>query len=374
MLAADRATAIGGESAAALSNASLPQDTSAGGDLPSLFMPSLLETLHSKASELPLPGRHESEETIGLVTAQTPEIPWLAWTQTTYLDLMADDAQTLAGFYDPFSLQFAYGDAGVQPYRLGWYSYNDFVLLPKSPTSLGSGFQDAEWNAWLRYAWLLRNSTVFTITGWMNGKFWTGPTEITLPPGGAQFIGDMQWASAYAGPWNWQVGFTPQLNGTFNDKINSNALMADGRAVLLYRASPQWMFAVGAAYWNRADDRFIPYGGVIWAPNDRWEIRATFPRSRASYFLGRFRGVDSWLYGSGEYDVQAYQVDLGGRRVSTRGETSEYRLLLGLSATTGIWTVFVEGGAATDRHFRFRGKAPDFTIDDTAFLRTGLLF
>jgi hypothetical protein len=40
----------------------------------------------------------------------------------------------------------------------------------------------------------------------------------------------------------------------------------------------------------------------------------------------------------------------------------------------GVWTFFTEGGGVTDRHFRFRGNAPDFMIADCAFLRNGLLF
>ncbi len=310
-----------------------------------------------------------------VVITETPEIAPLASWQSGYLGLLGDEGKALAGFYDPFSFQFAYGDNGYQPYRLGWYSYNDFVLMSRSPTSIGGDFQDLQWNAWVRYAHLHQAwPVVFSWTGWMNGKFWTGPTGISLPAGGAQFISDFQWASASTGPWNWQIGFTPQINGTFNDRINSNALMADARAVLLWRYSPQWLFAFGGAYWNRATDHLIPYGGAIWAPNDRWEFRFMFPRSRASYYVGRFRGADTWLYAAGEYNLEGYQIDLQGPRYTTRGETSDYRVLLGGSATTGIWTLFAEAGLVTDRAFRFRGRAPDFTMADCAILRTGLLF
>jgi hypothetical protein len=144
--------------------------------------------------------------------------------------------------------------------------------------------------------------------------------------------------------------------------------------VLFYRTSPEWLFAVGAAYWNRATDRFIPYGGVIWSPDDRLEFRFMFPKSRASYFVGRWAGADTWLYASGEYGVEAYQVDIEQPKSTNRGEISDYRILLGASATTGIWTMFFEGGLVTDRHFRFRGPASDFAIDDCGILRTGLLF
>jgi hypothetical protein len=311
---------------------------------------------------------------LSYVITEMPESPWLASWQSAYQRLLGDDGAALVGFYDPFSLQFAYGNAGVQPYRLGWYSYNDFVMMPRVPASNGGNFQDLEWNAWVRYARPLRHATVFTWTGWMNGKFWTGPSGLNLPPGAAEFISDFQWASANAGPWNWQLGFAPQLNGTFNERINSNAWMADARAVLMFRASPQWMFAFGAAYWNRANDHLIPYSGVIWAPNDRWEFRMMFPKSRASYYLGRIHGADTWLYAAGEYNLEAYQIDVQGPRVSVRGESSDYRVLIGASATTGIWTLFFEGGLVTDRHFRFRGEVADFELDDCALLRTGLLF
>jgi len=344
---------------------------------PSFFGPSLIEAPNDSApsAEVLPPGyRTEADAEPPLVVCETPESSWLAYAQSTYLGLMHDDGLALPGFYDPFSYQFAYGSAGAQPYRLGWYSYNDYLLMTNSPTTIGGNFQDQQWNAWVRYARLMQNSTVLTWTGWMNGKFWAGPTAVDFPPGAAQFISDFQWASAYQGPWNWQLGVAPQLNGSFEGKINSNALMTDTRAVLLWRASPQWMLAIGAAYWNRVRDRLIPYGGVIWAPNDRWEFRAMFPKSRASYYVGRLRGADTWLYAAGEYNVDGYQVDIDGTRISVRGETSDYRILIGASATTGIWTLFLEGGLVTDRHFRFRGNATDFAIDDCGMVRTGLLF
>jgi hypothetical protein len=309
-----------------------------------------------------------------MVTTETPELEQLAAWQSLYLGMLGDDGNALAGFYDPFSYQFAFGSEGAQAYRLGWYSYNDFALMPMAPTTIGAGFQDLEWNAWVRYAQLNSNSTVFSGTASMNGKFWSGPTGINLPPDAGQFIGDLQLASADAGPWNWQVGVTPQYNGTFENRMNSNGLMVDARAVLFFRPSPKWLFACGAAFWNRASDRLIPYGGIIWAPDDRWEIRMMFPKSRVSYYLGRLRGADTWIYAAGEYNLDAYEVDLQGSQVSTRGQTSDYRVLIGASATTGIWTMFLEGGIVTDRHFRFRGSAPDFAIGDSGFLRTGILF
>ena len=115
---------------------------------------------------------------------------------------------------------------------------------------------------------------------------------------------------------------------------------------LLWRSSPELLLAFGAEYWNRAIDHLIPYGGAVWTPNDRWEFRFMFPRSRASYYAGRLRGADTWLYLSGEYNVDAYQVDIQGPRLSERAETSDYRVIIGARAQrTGIWSVFLRGRA-----------------------------
>jgi hypothetical protein len=290
-----------------------------------------------------------------------------------FAGLNADD-HWLPGFYDPFSRQFAYGSAGVQAYRLGWFSYDDLVFMPKSNATVGGRFQDLEWNTSLRYSAVLPGSLVLAWTGAMNSKFWTGPSGVNFPPDGDQLLLDAQLSSNWAGPWNWQLGVTPQIDSDFNRSLNSNALMCDVRGVLLYRPAAEWTFAFGAAYWNRAHDYLIPYGGLIWAPNDRLEVRLLFPRSRISYYSGNFWGFETWGYVSLEYNNEAYQLDMQGPHVSVRGELSDYRLLKGVNFQRGAWNFFAEGGAVFDRHVRFRGTIDDFKISEGIVFRVGLTY
>lgn len=282
--------------------------------------------------------------------------------------------EQLAGFYDPFTRQFAYGSAGVQPYRLGWFSYDDFVFMPRARASVGGNFQNLEWNTWLRYSRLIGASMVFAWSAGLNGQFWTGPNGIGLPADGDQLVSDFQLSSFWAGPWNWQVGVTPQIASDFSRSLNSNSFMVDARAVLLYRPVAEWTLAVGAAFWNRASDHLIPYGGVIWAPNDRWEFRFMFPRSRVSYYVGNFRGFDVWGYVSGEYNLEAYQLGVKTPHASVRGEFSDYRFLKGFNFERGRWNLFWEGGVVFDRHVRFRGPVQDFGINEGLILRTGITY
>ena len=68
---------------------------------------------------------------------QTQDSSFLDALQSFCWDAITWQGQWLPGFYDPFSAQFAFGAAGTQPYRLGWYSYNDFVLMPDAHTTIG---------------------------------------------------------------------------------------------------------------------------------------------------------------------------------------------------------------------------------------------
>jgi len=246
--------------------------------------------------------------------------------------------------------------------------------MPKARATVGGNFQNLQWNTWLRYSQVLPGSLVFAWTAGLNGQFWTGPTGINFPADGDQLLSDFQLSSNWGAPWNWQLGVTPQINSDFSRTLNSNSLMCDVRAVVLYRPVPEWTLALGAALWNRASDHLIPYGGVIWAPNERWEFRVLFPRSRVSYYVGNLRGFEAWGYVSGEYNLEAYQLDIQGPRVSVRGEFSDYRLLKGFNLQRGRWNFFWEGGAVFDRHVRFRGPVHEFGINEGLMIRTGVTY
>jgi len=198
---------------------------------------------------------------------------------------------------------------------------------------------------------------------------------VPLPGSVDQLSSDVQLSSLRAGPWNWQIGFTPQINSDFHRTLDWYAYMFDGRAVLFYQSSPKWRWAFGAAYWNRVVDRFIPYGGVIWTPDDKWEFRLFFPKTRISRYLGAAHGNHYWAYFTAEYNVQAYQVDLQDPlHVKTRAQMSDDRLALGISVQRNAATGFAEVGVVLDRHFTFRNDTPDFSINNALMLRTGFLY
>lgn len=288
----------------------------------------------------------------------------------------AADELSFANYYNPFSRQLAYGNAGAQPYHLGWYFYDEVTWMPSAAVRGVTGsFQDLQYNTWARYSRPFLNRYLFTWTPTWNTSFWTGPAGVNLPGSVDQLVSDFQIASVAPGPWNFQIGFTPQINSDFRKALNSNAYMFDGRFVLFYQASPHWRLAAGAAYWNRVHDFFIPYGGVIWSPDDRWEFRLFFPKTRISRYWGEVGGKQVWTYASIGYDVEAWQVTIQNESpYKTRMQMSANELLLGASAHRNFWTAYVEAGLIFDRHVLFRDNTPSFGINDSLVLRVGALY
>jgi hypothetical protein len=286
-----------------------------------------------------------------------------------------EQEQIAESYYDPFGSQFTYGQAGVQPYRYGWYAKDEFVYVPKSEAiGIPGAMQILAWNSWLRYSARIAPWLLFNWSPEFNGVWWRQPAGSGLPSQGNELISDFNLSSMCAGAWNWQVGLTPQLNSDLRRSLDSNAFMIDARAVALYQLSSQWRFAAGAEYWDRVRNYVIPYGGVIWTPDDRWELRLLFPKTRISYYLGRFHAYDVWAFGSAEYQIQAYQIDTTDSNAKERGQWSNYQTLAGFNASRGKLSVYLQCGAILDRHASFNGPTPNFGLRDAFVLRTGLYY
>ena len=133
------------------------------------------------------------------------------------------------------------------------------------------------------------------------------------------------------------------------------------------------MFAAGAAYWDRVGDYVIPYAGAVWTPNDLWEIRAMFPKARVSRFLGNVGDKSVWLYGSFEYDIEAYQVERAGVVGRDQVEFKDYVMMLGLRGDNGCMSMFLEAGGIVKREADFRSGG-GFDIKDGFIARFGLQF
>jgi hypothetical protein len=294
--------------------------------------------------------------------------------------------------YDPFLGQAAppgsapangtyqYGVNGPQPYRFGPQPRMDFGYIAPANTGSGYGKLEAfELDADMPIAKPLSNGDVFTFTPQFDMRLFNGPNS---PPGRPGFPNDLYrfgWDFSYAwkdpvGAWSGELAFNPSINTDFEKGLTIDAVNWDGRGIAFFQASPTLTVALGALYWDRVHDRVLPYAGVIWLPNDRWELRLIFPDARISYFAGYMWGKPTWVYARAEYDVEAYQVEVPpGQR--NQLEMSDWRFLLGARKEQGWGQTFLEAGWVFNRKVRYaQATAPGFNIGDAFIVRGGLRF
>ena len=283
------------------------------------------------------------------------------------------------GMFDPaYDSSLTFSAVGPQPYRFGWSSRYDFGYLPYSGTSGGLGdFQILEANGALRHVsespWL--PGFIFAVTPEFNYRSWTGPQFIDLPASVYRFAGDMELSTPANAPWSMQLGFTPAIVSDLHAPLNRDGFNFDGRGVLFYRASPELQLAFGAMYLNRVRDQVIPYAGVVWTPNDRWEFRLMYPKSRISYFLGNIAGAATWIYGGIEYNIEAYEIGLAGPSGDhEKIQIEDYRALIGLRTDSCGVASFIEGGWVFDRDVGFKHGTPGFDINTGFIGRLGIRF
>jgi hypothetical protein len=284
----------------------------------------------------------------------------------------------LGRVYDP---GLAFGAVGPQPYRFGWTSRDDVAFMPAEGVHGGGSrgsFGITEFNAALRYTTGVPAGTPNMIFSWtpeFNYRSWSGPTSPDLPANVFRFASDFELATPANNPVSMQLGFTPAFASDFVASPTSDAFNYDARGVVFVRTSPQLMLALGVTYWHRVQDFLLPYAGVVWTPNDNWEFRLMFPKSRISYFLGNWWGGSAWAYGSLEYNVEAYQINSQiPQNIDDKIQISDYRALFGLRSEGGGVTTFVEVGWVFDRQAVFQHTLRDFDIDTGFIGRLGLRF
>ncbi len=280
-------------------------------------------------------------------------------------------------YYDPYSRDFQFGVLGAQPYRLGTVVNHEAGYIFPSGTGnngVNGNFAVSEINEQFRNSWYMPSGVIFSWKPEFNYRGWAGPDSIPLPGHAYRFASDMEWGMQGPGPWGFQFGFTPQLATDFDRQLNSDAWMFDGRGMLFFKPDPRLMLVGGVAYWDRVIDRFIPYAGVVWTPDEMWELRLLYPKSRISVFMGDWGWGGVWLYGSVELNIEAYQIGLTTLNSGDQIELRDYRALIGLRSDNGFVSTFLEGGYIFDRHVDFKGKHPDFDIDNGWMIRAGLRF
>jgi hypothetical protein len=275
---------------------------------------------------------------------------------------------------------YSYGANGPQPYRFGWNNRIDFTWMPNSSYSNPDqgDFQYFGIDYGLTHTSQLPSGCVLNWTNQFAYRNLSGgPTAggFNVPASLFRFGFDIELETQSAGPASLSFAITPSINTDFDADPWNEGFQLDGRGIALFRLDPYWTLGLGAMYWDRLNDRVIPWGGLIYR-DDYWEWQLMYPETRVSLFLGNERLWAKWIYFRAEYHVESYGVQRnnGGVLQDTQMEISDYRLLGGFRMDAGFYSWFIEAGAVLDRNLEY-GTSPKSTGMDTGFIgQIGLRF
>lgn len=269
------------------------------------------------------------------------------------------------------------GINGPKPFQFGWTRKLDVAFLPKESTSsVGGGAVGQlgifEINSEFRYTAPLPTQWIMSVAPQFNLRNWDGPGAPNLPGDVYRFGLDLQLTSPAVGPFTAELSFNPSLNTDFDMSPGSDAWNWDGRGAIFVRANPNTLAVLGAMFWDRVDDRVLPYAGFVFTPNDYFELRLLFPQSEVSFFLGTPWGIPQWLYVNGEYHVEAYEIGgvAGGRQI----QLQDWRVMLGVRSDSGGVQSFLEGGWVFDREVEFSRGGGNFDVSSGFIARFGIKF
>jgi hypothetical protein len=275
-----------------------------------------------------------------------------------------------------------YGANGAQPYRFGWQNRLDVSWMPgqtvtgPAPGASGDvGIFGVDYE--LAYGTPFLPGWVLNWTNQFGYRNWDGPGGQVVQPRDLYRFGiDFELETPQAGPFSISLGVTPSINTDLNADPWKEGLQIDGRGIMFFQLDQYWTLGLGAQYWDRVDDRIIPWAGLIYR-DDFWEWQLMYPEARISVFLGNEAYWAKWAYVRAEYHVEAYGIESsfnGGAVSDTQFEVEDYRVLGGFKMDAGSYNWFIEGGWVFNREVKFANATPGYEIGSGFIGQIGLRF
>ncbi len=262
------------------------------------------------------------------------------------------------------------GANGPQPYRLGWQNRLNISWMPTTRVSGGAtgGFEQFGVDYDLAHTGPCLPGWISTWTNQFRLRNWDGPVGGAGLPGDAYRFGvDYEVETPQTGPYSLSLGITPSINSDLNASVSSDAFQLDGRGIMLFQLDRYWTVGLGAQFWDRVNDRVIPYAGLIYR-DDFWEWRLMFPESQISLFLGNEPYWSKWAYVRAEYHVEAYEISTATGTGRDEVELEDWRAMFGFRMDAGACSWFIEAGWVFDREIDYSNAANASVFPGTGFL------
>lgn len=202
--------------------------------------------------------------------------------------------------------------------------------------------------------------------------FLDGPDAVALPPRLYAAYLDLMWVPRLSERW---LGILAVAPGWYSDFEGSadDAFRLTGRALVRYDWQPgRLQIVLGAVYVNRMDSPWIPAAGVIWKPNQDWNLELVFPRAKLARRIGWGLDYEHWVYLGGSFGGNDWSIQRPGNPAGPRDTLAlrDWRLTLGwerkLDGGAGL---AVELGYVFSRQYELASTGIEYDLDDTLLVR-----
>ncbi len=247
---------------------------------------------------------------------------------------------------------------------------------PKSGNGRQSlGFTQVELNSMFSFPMFTKESPLLVTPGFSTWFLDQGDSEYSDSLDLYSLNCEFRWIKPLFSQYAIELGATPGYHSAFQYGGNSDGFRVPAHVGAIWNYNPRTKLILGCSYLDRIDYNWLPFGGIIWTPDDlemRFELLFPNPKiSKRIRWWGSAVGndVSDWIYAAGEWAGDCWGIkDDDGRTGSIAYR--DYRIMVGYERKAiGCINFAVEAGGLFARKYRDSVTDQDHSIDSGFFLR-----
>jgi len=247
---------------------------------------------------------------------------------------------------------------------------------PKSGSGEKSlGFTQIELNSMFAFPMFTRESPLLVTPGFSTWLLDQGKSKYGDSLDLYAATCNFHWIRPLFSQYALSLGTTPGYHSAFKYSGGNDGFRVPAHIGAIWNYNPRTRWILGCTYLDRIDYNWMPFGGLIWEPDDlemRFELLFPNPKiAKRIRWWGSGVGNDTadWIYAAGEWGGDCWSLkDDAGRTGSIAYR--DYRIMLGYERkTTSCLNLAVEVGGLFGRNYRDSLHNEDHSIDPGFFLR-----
>lgn len=189
---------------------------------------------------------------------------------------------------------------------------------------------------------------------------------------------EIRWIKPISSQYYLEIGAAPGIHSAFKYST-AEGFRIPAHLGLIWKYNPRTKVKLGCAFLDRFDSDWLPFGGIVWAPDElEMVFELMFPNPKISKRIrwwGAAAGNDisDWLYISGELAGDCWTLKNDDGRIHSLAYR-DYRVMIGYEKkTAGCVNFAVEVGGMFGRKLKSDWNSEEISPDPGVFVRLKLV-